>query len=132
MKIATENNILKGDSEMVKFMMKCFLLSIVLLIGVLIGMQEAGQGMKKMRGYEDPSLQSAFHIKSSPGEVEASVFGRKLASHDLEEKQKQLEEVEAFNFFSSIGKKLGEAISALFEKLLTEVSDGIGKAIEKI
>ncbi len=117
---------------MVKFMMKCFLIVTVLLLGVLIGMQQANEGMKKMRGYNDPSLQSAFHISDDNGDVEASVLGRKVTSHDLEQKQKQLEEVEAFNLFSSIGEKLGDGISALFEKLMISIGNGIGSLLDKL
>ncbi|MBD8069211.1 YqxA family protein [Bacillus sp. PS06] len=118
---------------MAKFMMKCFFIASILLIGVLIGMQQANQGMKKMKGYEDSSLQSAFQISAeTTGQVEASVLGKKVTSHDLDEKQKQLEEVEAFNLFSTMGRKLGEGVSAVFEKILVELSNGIGKAIDKI
>ncbi|WP_010678187.1 YqxA family protein [Bacillus timonensis] len=117
---------------MVKFMMKCFLIVTVLLLGVLIGMQQANEGMKKMRGYNDPSLQGAFHITDNQGEVEASVLGRKVTSHDLEEKQKQLENVEAFNLFSSIGEKLGNGISALFEKVMNSIGNGIGSLLDKL
>ncbi|MFD1781231.1 YqxA family protein [Fredinandcohnia salidurans] len=117
---------------MVKFMMKCFLIVTVLLLGVLIGMQQANEGMKKMRGYNDPSLQGAFHISDNNGEVEASVLGRKVTSHDLEEKQKQLENVESFNFFSSIGEKLGNGISAIFEKIMIAIGNGIGHLLDKI
>lgn len=117
---------------MVKFMMKCFLIVTVLLLGVLIGMQQANEGMKKMRGFNDPSLQGAFHISDNNGEVEASVLGRKVTSHDLEEKQKQLENVESFNFFSSIGEKLGNGISAIFEKIMIAIGNGIGNLLDKI
>lgn len=118
---------------MFKFMMKCFLISTVLLFGVLIGMQQANQGMKKMRGYDDPSLQGAFHITDNQnGEVEASVLGKKVTSHNIEQKQQQLEEVEAFNFFSSIGQKLGDGISSLFEKVMNTVGNGIDIMLNKI
>jgi len=117
---------------MIKFMMQCFVITIVLLVGVIVGMQQANQGMKKMQGYDDPSLQSAFHISdSSNGEVEASVLGKKVTSHDLEEKQKQLEEMKAFNFFSSIGKKMGEGISSIFEKIMLKFSEGVTNIIDK-
>lgn len=117
---------------MVKFIMKCFLIVTVLLLGVLIGMQQANEGMKNMRGYNDPSLQGAFHISDDNGEVEASVLGRKVTSHDLEQKQKQLEDVEAFNLFSSMGEKLGNGISALFEKIMIAIGNGIGSVLDKL
>jgi len=117
---------------MIKFMMQCFLITIVLLVGVIVGMQQANQGMKKMQGYDDPSLQSAFQISdNSNGEVEASVLGKKVTSHDIEEKQKQLEQMEAFNIFSSIGKKIGQGISTIFEKIMLQLSDGVSNIIEK-
>ncbi|MEH7236085.1 YqxA family protein [Bacillus sp. JJ1562] len=117
---------------MVKFIMKCFLIVTVLLLGVLIGMQQANEGMKNMRGYNDPSLQGAFHISDDNGEVEASVLGRRVTSHDLEQKQKQLEDVEAFNLFSSIGEKLGNGISTLFEKIMIAIGNGIGSVLDKL
>jgi hypothetical protein len=48
---------------MVKFMFKCFVLCAILLLGILIGMQQANQGMIKMKGYNDPDLQSAFQVE---------------------------------------------------------------------
>lgn len=123
----------KGENVMGKFMIKCFFLITVLLFGVLIGMQQANVGMKKMRGYEDTSLQGAFQLTNNEsGEVEASVLGTKVTSHDIEEKQKKLEEVEAFNFFSSIGKSIGETVKIMFEKLLLAVSNGIEGILEML
>ncbi|MGM7721059.1 YqxA family protein [uncultured Metabacillus sp.] len=97
---------------MVKFMFKCFVLCSVLLFGVLIGMQQANQGMIKMRGYDDPELQSAFQINNEQkGDIEASILGNKVTGQDLQEKQEQLEKIEAFNFFSQIGKQFAAVVS---------------------
>ncbi|MDF9760504.1 hypothetical protein OKW24_002277 [Peribacillus simplex] len=94
---------------MVRFWLKCTGIVLVLFLGVLIGMQQANDGMKKMKGYEDPSLNSAFIInQSDKGEMEADILGQKVTSHDLETKKEKLEEMKAFNFFSSIGKALGD------------------------
>ncbi|MDT2045405.1 hypothetical protein CHN50_07055 [Priestia aryabhattai] len=101
---------------MVKFMMKSLLLSVVLLFGVLLGMQTAQQGLIKMKGYDDPSIEQVFTVsKTGEGEVEADVMGNKRVV-DLEEKQKLLEERKAFNFFSSIGKSLANSIQAVIQK----------------
>jgi hypothetical protein len=112
---------------MIRFLMKCFLLTTVLLIGVILGMQLANDGMKKMKGYDDPRFAGAFQIsQSEKGEMEASVLGKKVTS--LEEKQKQLEEMEAFNMMSSLGKKLAQGMQSLFQNLF----QGIAIIFEKI
>jgi hypothetical protein len=102
---------------MVKFMMKTFLLTTVLLFGVLLGMQLANEGMIKMKGYQDPGLDSAFTVsQTEKGEMEASVLGSKVRAVDLREKQQQLEEHKAFNFFSSFGRKFAEAVHSIIDK----------------
>ncbi|MBE4908042.1 YqxA family protein [Bacillus luteolus] len=118
---------------MIKFMMKCFFITTILLFGVLLGMQQANDGMKKMRGHNDPSLQGAFHFSDDEtGAVEASVLGRKVTSHDIDEKQRKLEQSGAFNFFSTLGKKLAEGVGLVFEKIFLILSSVISGVLEKI
>jgi homoserine kinase len=86
-------------------------------------MQQANQGMIKMKGYNDPDLQSAFQVeKEHTGNVEASILGNKVTSQDLQKKQEQLEQIEAFNFFSQIGKKFASIISSGVSELLNTVA----------
>jgi hypothetical protein len=107
---------------MFKFTFHFVLLVIVLLFGVLLGMQQANDGLLKMKGYADPSLQGAFSINQAQnGDVEAAFLGRKVTSHDLKEKQEKLEEIKAFNFFSTIGEKLAYAIKLCFQFLLKAI-----------
>lgn len=113
---------------MVKFMFKSFILCSVLLLGVLIGMQQANQGMIKMKGYNDPDFQGAFQIDSDEtGDIEASILGNEVTSQDLQKKQEQLEQIEAFNIFSQLGKQLANIVSngvSSLLKMITEVMDG--------
>ena len=52
-------------------------------------------------------FQGALSInESSEGEIEASILGNDVSSHDLEKKKAELEEMKAYNFFSSIGKNV--------------------------
>ena len=104
---------------MIRFALKCTFILLVLFLGVFIGMQTANDGIKKMKGYDDPTLSSAFEVnQSKQGELEAAILGEKVTSHDIEKKKEKLEEIKAFNFFSSVGKKLGKAISNLFSSLI--------------
>lgn len=108
---------------MFRFSLKCLGIMLVLFFGILLGMQYANQGMKKMKGYDDPALNSAFTVKeSNQGEMEAAFLGQRVTSHDLEKKKQKLEEMKAFNFFSSIGKKLSETVSAIFNALIQKLA----------
>ena len=46
------------------FMLKAIMIAAVMLISVLFGMQQANNGIHKMKGYEDPNLKghSLFKI----------------------------------------------------------------------
>ncbi|MFS0879394.1 YqxA family protein [Metabacillus niabensis] len=107
---------------MMKFMLKCFVLCTILLFGVLIGMQQANQGIIKMKGYQDPDLQSAFQVENETGDVQASILGNNVTSQDLQEKQEQLEQIEAFNFFSQIGKQFATLVSNGVSSLLESIA----------
>jgi hypothetical protein len=95
-----------------RILVKCLLLTIVLFFGVLLGMQEANNGLKKMRG-ENASFPNALTLSSE--NQEAEVLGQTITADDLKEKQQKLEEIEAFNFFSTLGQKLSEVLAALLK-----------------
>ncbi|MET3699303.1 uncharacterized protein DUF3679 [Bacillus oleivorans] len=105
---------------MKRFILKVLTLVFILFFGVLIGMQYANEGMMKMRGYSDPSFEQPLSLQeAAPGEVEASFLGNTLSTHDLEVKQKQLEEVKSFNLFSQIGKGLAQFITGFIQGILS-------------
>ncbi|WP_273129812.1 YqxA family protein [Metabacillus sp. HB246100] len=115
---------------MVKFMLKCFLLCSVLLFGVLLGMQQANQGMINMKGYQDPDFQGAFQVESKQtGEFDASILGNEVTSQDLQKKQEQLEQMEAFNFFSQMGIQLSNIVSHTVNSLVEWMAQTIGHLI---
>ncbi|WP_141431466.1 YqxA family protein [Bacillus sp. 03113] len=113
---------------MKRFMLKVILIAIVMFISVLFGMQQANEGIHKMKGYEDANLKSAFTMKeNTDGEIQASVLGRNISSHDLQSKKEQLEEMKAYNFFSSMGKNLANGITSLTEKTFNSLTKNNGK-----
>lgn len=82
-------------------------------------MQQANEGMRKMKGFADPAFPSVFHIsKDQNGEVEASVFGNKVIAEDVQEKHEKIETMRTFNLFSKLGKQFAEAVKSLMEKIL--------------
>jgi hypothetical protein len=106
------------------FMLKTFLIVSIMFLCVLFGMQQAYEGIHKMKGYDDPGFNSAFTVKAEEnGEIEASFLGNHITSHDLEKKKEQLEEMKAFNFFSSLGKQIAEWITGAVNSLIKFITD---------
>jgi hypothetical protein len=106
------------------FMFKSFMIASLMFVSVLFGMQQANEGIHKMKGYDDPQFKSAFKVKEEEdGSFKSAILGNDVSSHDLEQKRKKLEEMKAFNFFSSIGKKLAEGISLAMEKTVELITD---------
>ncbi|WP_019242657.1 MULTISPECIES: YqxA family protein [Bacillus] len=103
---------------MFRFFLKCILLIAVFFVGVLLGVQKANTGILNMRGYEDPQLYGAVSIENKDGEVNASFLGKDINSHDLQEKKEKLQDIKAFNAFSSLGKKTANGTKKAFEKLI--------------
>jgi hypothetical protein len=112
--------------KMTSFILKCSLLVTILFIGVLIGMQKANEGMVGMKGYNDQTLKSPINVKEgNGGNVEASVLGKNVSSHNLDKKKEHLQKIKTFNFFSSLGKILTTMISSIIEKMIDFVSSFI-------
>jgi len=77
-----------------------------------------------MKGFEDPKFKSAFTIKENDnGKVETAILGNDVSSHDLEKKREQLEKLETFNLFTSMGKKLADGIGIGVEKSLEFITN---------
>ncbi|MEH7178812.1 DUF3679 domain-containing protein [Neobacillus vireti] len=100
------------------FMLKFFGVLAIMFISVLAGMQLANDGIHKMKGYDDPNFQNAVAIDDDGEHVKATFLGNNISSHDLNEKKKKLEEISAFNLFSSMGKKISEGVTSASEKLI--------------
>lgn len=100
------------------FMFKSVCLAAIMLICVLTGMQLANGGIHKMKGYDDSNFQNAVSINETDKDFTGTFLGNDISSHDLEAKKKKLEEISAYNFFSSMGKKMSEGISSASEKMV--------------
>ncbi len=106
------------------FMVKTFIFVSLMFVAVLFGMQQANDGIQNMRGYEDSAFKGALTLQErNSGEFEATVLGNELTSHDIKEKQRLLEEMKAYNFFSSLGKKLSEGVTGATEKSIDFITD---------
>ncbi|ANB60162.1 YqxA family protein [Anoxybacteroides amylolyticum] len=103
-----------------KFTIQFFAAVGILFFGVLLGMQQAKEGLLKMKGYHDPSFQSVVAVKKNQeGAVEATVMGNKVTAETVDEKAKKLEQWKMFNLFSELGKQLAEAVHTAAAKLLS-------------
>ncbi|MCP8967183.1 YqxA family protein [Ectobacillus ponti] len=84
-----------------KFFVRCLVVMAVLLVSVLCGMQLANDGLKRMKGYNDPTFEQVAHITGTEdGNVEATLLGHTVT---IEEKQRRLEELRSFNAVAKTG-----------------------------
>lgn len=100
------------------FMLKSFCIAALMFISVLAGMQMAGNGIHKMKGYNDSGFENAVAIN----EKNTTILGHDISSHDLAGKKQRLEEISSFNVFSMMGKKLSDGISNASEKLIETIT----------
>ncbi|WP_223591300.1 DUF3679 domain-containing protein [Neobacillus bataviensis] len=105
------------------FMLKSLGVAVLMFISVLAGMQLANDGIHKMKGYDDPNFQNAVSINETDKDLNATFLGKDISSHDIEAKKKKLEEISAFNFFSSMGKKLSDGLSGASGKLIKQITE---------
>lgn len=104
------------------FVLKFFLLASLMFVSVLFGMQQANEGIQRMKGFDDEGFQEAVRINDEDGQVEVSLLGNDISSHDLEEKKEKLEQMKAYNFFSSLGKSLADALSNVMRQAIEYVT----------
>jgi hypothetical protein len=105
------------------FLLKSLFIVSLMFLSVLFGMQQANFGIQKMKGYDDPKFKSALIVEASDeGEIQASVLGVDVTSHDLEQKKQKLEEIKAYNLFSDMGKKISNGISAGLNQIIEGLS----------
>ncbi|OZM57759.1 hypothetical protein CIB95_05180 [Lottiidibacillus patelloidae] len=111
---------------MTRFLMKCTLLFAVLVTGVVIGLQHAQSGIERL--HDTDRNYKIKLINNDLSNEEMSFLTEKLSSSDLEKKHKQLEDVKAFNFFST----LGTFLSTTLTKILDYIVSAIFKVVESI
>lgn len=104
-------------------MFKSVLIASLMFISVLVGMQQANQGIHNMKGYKDSNFKSALTVDNGDkGDIAVSVLGKEVDSHDLEKKREKLEKMKVYNLFSATGKKIADTLSSLTEKLIIFIS----------
>lgn len=112
---------------MTQFLLKCFFITTVLFSGVLIGIQVASNNMVNMTG--DESFSTAQLTKSEENVYTEIIQENKISSHDLEAKQKKLEQIESFNLFSQMGVMLSEVLDQLFSNILSKITNTVANIL---
>lgn len=110
------------------FMLKAILIASIMFVSVLFGMQLANDGILRMKGYHNDQYNGAFIVEENhSGELEATILGNDVTSHDIKKKKEELEEMKAYNFFSSLGKQFAGVVSNATEKVIQGVTDLLTK-----
>lgn len=102
---------------MFRFIFKTAAVILVLLFGIIIGMQEAHTGMLRMAGYDDLRFKKVLEIGGT-GEMEATILGEEISSHHLEEKKRILEEMNLNHTLTDMMNSFNEFLSELMIKIL--------------
>lgn len=97
-----------------RFFGRLSLMLLLLFFGVLYGIQLSNEGIRDVKG-SDQSFNVPFSI--SDDHTEADVLGETVTTHTLEKKQQALQEIGAFNVFSSIGEQLSNMVTRLFRSI---------------
>ncbi len=105
------------------FFAKSLVIIALMFISVLTGMELANNGIHKMKGYDDPNFENAVAIKETDQDLNATFLGNDISSHDIAAKKKKLEEMSAYNFFSSMGKKLSDGLTEASDSLIKKITE---------
>lgn len=100
------------------FMLKSLIVVSLMFISVLAGMQIANESMTQMRGKEQsqslPAANENSGMASSDGDI---------TSHNLKAKKQKLEEMNALNLFSAMGKKMADGVSKTSESIIHSIAN---------
>jgi hypothetical protein len=105
------------------FMLKSIIVVAIMFISVLAGIQLANDGINKIKGNSDPNFKSAVSLTGESNKLGATILGSDLSSHDLKAKKDKLEKMNAYNLFSTVGKKMSDGISNTSEKILNSIAN---------
>ncbi|MEH7461266.1 DUF3679 domain-containing protein [Bacillus thuringiensis] len=108
---------------MEQFTRKCIIVVVSAFLITLVGIQVANSGLKRMKGYNDPTYEQIAHITGTNyGNIEKTIIGNTFS---VEEKQKQLEELKSFNMFESVGKGLASLVQNVTRSITYTIVDKI-------
>jgi hypothetical protein len=96
------------------FLFKTLVIAALMSISVLAGMQMANDGIHKIKGQNGD-------LKTVQSNDSSTSLGNNQTSHDIEAKKKKLEDINSFNLFSSMGKKMADGISSATEKMVDKI-----------
>jgi len=106
-----------------QFTRKCIIVVVSAFLITLAGMQVANSGLKRMKGYHNPTYEQIAHITGANyGDREKEIFGNVFS---VEEKQKQLEELKSFNMFESMGRGLTSLVQRVICSITYMIVDKI-------
>lgn len=95
---------------MIKFIVRVILLLGTLLFGLLLGFQQAEQGIFSISGGQEEEKESFYIKKIDEDHVQVAVLGNSFSTRDWEEKQEKWKERHQHNKLSNLGNKIGNSV----------------------
>ncbi|MGG2013939.1 DUF3679 domain-containing protein [Bacillus sp. S10(2024)] len=106
-----------------QFTRKCIIVVVSAFFITLAGMQVANSGLKRMKGYNNPTYEQIAHITGTNyGDIEKIIPGNAFS---VEEKQAQLEKLKSFNMLESMGRGLTSLVQNVIRSITCTIVDKI-------
>jgi len=107
---------------MVRMTMTLLVMVILFLGGVLVGMNQASQGMIKMRGFESETFQEAVQTRHvDTGEVEVKVLGQDFQQVSMDEKQRKYDALQSSHGIQKVAVTLEKSVQWMYNQMIMVV-----------
>ena len=71
-----------------------------------------------MKGYNNGSIAHVI-VEEETDTIEPTILGETVSSHNLEEKRKMLNEVNTYNLFTDVAKKITNILNSMFASVFS-------------
>jgi hypothetical protein len=99
--------------DVLRFTVKFLLLISTLLFGILLGIQQAEEGIFQLQGLAKEDRPSFFITRIDDDQVETEVLNSQFSVAELEEKQEKWQERTQRHRWSEVGHQLGDLVYSL-------------------
>ncbi|MCP8616919.1 DUF3679 domain-containing protein [Salirhabdus salicampi] len=106
---------------MVRFTILFFLMLILFLGGVIVGFDQAGKGMNKIRGDNVDSYDAVKTIESDNDNIEVEVLGQSIEQLSLGEKRLDYQKVKESHFTEKVATTVEKGVKWVYNKMIESV-----------
>ncbi|MBB6454333.1 hypothetical protein HNQ94_002808 [Salirhabdus euzebyi] len=103
---------------MIRFTMTFFLMIILFLGGVIVGFDQAGSGMNKLRGNDVESYDALQTVKTEDNQFGVEVLGQTFTQESIDEKREEYKEIKEDVFTEKLAFALEKIVKWFYNILI--------------